>query len=229
MGGAGAKSLIIGGLAVLLGACETLPGSSPGAITAALPLQGASMPDGVADPTPPPGFISFCMRFEDQCFWPASEPEKLQLDQATWSEIVAVNSNVNAAIWPVEDTRHYGRAEYWTIPTDGYGDCDDYALTKRKALADAGLPLRALRIALAVTGRNNRHAVLTVATDRGDFVLDNETDDILPWDKTGYRWIARQDAMNDKGWVALLGSPERFATAATEHHESAGAVPAGHF
>ena len=27
------------------------------------------------------------------------------------------------------------------------------------------------------------HAVLTVKTDRGDFVLDNLTDEILPWNR----------------------------------------------
>ena len=52
----------------------------------------------------------------------------------------------------MDDQRHYGRAEYWNIPTDGYGDCEDYALTKRRDLIAAGFPAQALRIAVVLTG-----------------------------------------------------------------------------
>ena len=45
------------------------------------------------------------------------------------------------------------------------------------------------------------HAILTVKTDHGEFVLDNLTDEIRPWDATGYRFVKRQ-AQND---------PERLA------------------
>jgi len=41
-----------------------------------------------------------------------------------------INREVSKAIWPEDDQKHYGRAEYWTMPTGGYGDCEDYALTK---------------------------------------------------------------------------------------------------
>jgi predicted transglutaminase-like cysteine proteinase len=114
-----------------------------------------------------------------------------------------VNSSVNDAIWPEEDERHYGRAEFWTIPTDGYGDCEDYALTKRKALIDAGLSASALRIAVVVTPHDARHAVLTVATDRGDFVLDNLRNDVVAWNATGFAWVERQDPNRAMGWVSL--------------------------
>ncbi len=123
-----------------------------------------------------------------------------------------VNSNVNAAIWPEDDSRHYGRVEYWTIPTDGYGDCEDYALTKRKNLAEMGLPLSALRIAVVVTPSAVRHAVLTVVTDKGDYVLDNLTDDILPWDRTGFTWIERQDPTKAMAWVSLRPADRMLAS-----------------
>ena len=32
------------------------------------------------------------------------------------------------------------------------------------------------------------HAVLTVTTGKGDYVLDNKKEDILLWSKTGYRF-----------------------------------------
>ena len=36
------------------------------------------------------------------------------------------------------------------------------------------------------------HAVLTVKTDHGDFVLDNLSDEIRPWSATGYQFFKRQ-------------------------------------
>jgi len=197
---------LIGAVALLLGACQTLPSDAPRlstASTAALPSASAPLPQGVPQVDPPPGFFSFCMRFADQCQSADNEPSSLHLTSEVWGELQSVNARVNDSIWPVDDERHYGRAEYWTIPTDGYGDCEDYALTKRQQLGRLGLPMKALRVAVVITGRNNRHAVLTIATDDGDFVLDNETSAILPWDQTGYRWVARQDAKNDWGWVNL--------------------------
>ena len=65
--------------------------------------------------------------------------------------------------------------------------------------------VRALRMAIVITPKAERHAILTIATDKGDYVLDNLTQEILPWDRTGYRWLARQDDRNDWGWVDLGG------------------------
>jgi Bacterial transglutaminase-like cysteine proteinase BTLCP len=47
------------------------------------------------------------------------------------------------------------------------------------------------------------HAVLTVTTDRGDYVLDNQTADILLWSRTGYRFVKRQSRSNLSVWVSL--------------------------
>lgn len=215
--------LLCVGLTSLLGACQTLPQGPNSLIpdsvyakaNAPLPPSSTPMPQGVLQRDPPPGFISFCMRFADQCSSDANEASVIAISSNTWSKLKVINTKVNAAIWPEDDQRHFDRAEYWTISTDGYGNCHDYAVTKRKMLADAGIPLRALRVAVVVTPRNNRHAVLTVATDQGDYVLDNLTDDIVPWSTTGYQWISRQDSRNDWGWVALNGQPVQMASTAT--------------
>ncbi|MBU6299174.1 MAG: transglutaminase-like cysteine peptidase [Alphaproteobacteria bacterium] len=213
--------VLIGGLASFLGACQSVPGVShplaldtiSPAAPAPLPAITTPMPIGIAQRDPPPGFVSFCMRYENQCSSAPSEASVVQLTPAVWSELRAVNTRVNEAIWPEDDKLHFDRAEFWTIPTDGYGNCHDYMLTKRELLAAAGLPLRALRMAVVVTGQNERHAVLTVATNYGDYVLDNLTDDIVPWNQTGYQWISRQDSKNDWGWVALDGQPTQLAAA----------------
>jgi predicted transglutaminase-like cysteine proteinase len=158
----------------------------------------------VAVPTPA-GFTSFCLRFPDQCRVQLGLPQTVSLTRENWRTIDEVNRAVNQSIWASSDLQHYGRAEYWTIPTDGYGDCDDYAVTKRAQLLAMSFPVAALRLAVADTPHNGRHAVLTVSTDRGDFVLDNLRDDIVSWNATGYRWVERQSPENP--WAWLLQSP----------------------
>jgi predicted transglutaminase-like cysteine proteinase len=172
------------------------------------------MPTGAEHGPIPPGFVSFCMRFSSQCQVSENQPEIAILTPQNWGLLGQVNERVNASIWPEDDERHYGRGEFWTIPTDGYGDCEDFALTKRKTLIDAGLPGRALRIGIVVTTRDARHAVLTVVTDKGDYVLDSLTDDVVPWNQAGYRWLERQDGSNVTQWVALDAAPTQLATAA---------------
>ena len=173
---------------------------------------GTAIPDTTVTAATPPGFISFCIRFADQCNAPQNAPSTLALTETAWRTMQHVNAAANAAIWSEDDQVHYGRAEYWTIPTDGYGDCEDYALTKRKELIDAGFPEPALRIAIVVTPREARHAVLTVVTDKGDYVLDNLSNDVVAWNATGYTWLERQDARRPMAWVSLQ-SPERMIAA----------------
>ena len=46
------------------------------------------------------------------------------------------------------------------------------------------------------------HAVLTVCTDRGDYILDNKTSAILPADQTGYVFVKRE-SQDVVVWVSL--------------------------
>ncbi len=48
---------------------------------------------------------------------------------------------------------------------DGYGDCEDYALLKRKMLMQAGWPREALLMTVVRDKKGEGHAVLTVKTD----------------------------------------------------------------
>ncbi len=170
----------------------------------AAPIQAQSADTRVP---PPPGFVSFCVRFPDQCETPSGEPSDVSLTDERWQALRQVNTQVNESIWPEDDETHYGRPEYWTIPTDGYGDCDDYALTKRKELIDRGFPELALRMAVVNMPTSGRHAVLVVATNKGDFVLDNLTDDVVNPQRTPYTWIEEQSADNPREWVSLQPDP----------------------
>lgn len=167
------------------------------------PFVSSTLPDHYEGAEAPPGFPDFCARFADQCAIPPGPRTVLTLDDQMWRRLNAVNHAVNAAIKPQDDLSHYGHEEYWTIPTDGRGDCEDYALTKRRDLLRAGLPASAVRIAVVYSLKTALHAVLTVSTDKGDLVLDSLTDDILLWNATDFTWIEVQNPTNAMHWDSL--------------------------
>ena len=193
----------------VLSACGVPAGD--GAISAIRPL--ASVPAVPAsmtlmghagrDARPPSGYVAFCDRNTDECAAHPDQPDRISLTAETWAKLQKVNLVVNTAIRPEEDREHYGVADFWTVPVDGAGDCEDYVLAKRKMLVLLGLPEPALRITVVLDHGTVRHAVLTVATDRGDFVLDSLKDEILATDQTDYVWVERQDRASRTGWVAL--------------------------
>ena len=68
------------------------------------------------------------------------------------------------------------------------------------------------------------HAVLMIRTDRGDLILDNKTDAILPWHRTGYAIVKRESQSSAAAWVSLGVAAAPSATAA-DLHEGVGARP----
>ena len=90
------------------------------------------------------------------------------------------------------DKEHWGVVDSWDFPDDGYGDCEDYQLLKRKLLAEHGLSRRAMRMTVVIDEQGEGHAVLMVRTDRGDYILDNKPMRVLPWEQTGYVFVKRE-------------------------------------
>ena len=164
---------------------------------------------------PPIGWVQFCAENPGECQGGPSEPRDIVLSHAAWRDLLKVNRWVNAAVKPMTDMDHWGVIEKWSLPADGYGDCEDYVLQKRKMLIQAGWPREALLITVVRDKRRDGHAILTVKTDRGEFVLDNQTDQILLWSDTGYRFVKRQSQADPNVWVSL-GEPRGTpATAAS--------------
>jgi predicted transglutaminase-like cysteine proteinase len=211
-------SLSVLAAATALSACASVP--KPGAITAqeqsGLPLA-TSLPDSHVPAAIPGGFVGFCLHFADQCELPKKSAITTPLTTQSFELLTRINRDTNAAIKPEDDVQHYGPADYWTIVTDGYGDCEDFALTKRKALIDAGLPVAALRLAVVLTPNRERHAILTIATDRGDFVMDNFSNDVLPWTAVGYKWLSRQDPKLPWRWDMLSADNAASTPSAATH------------
>ena len=128
--------------------------------------------------------------------------------------MLRVNRWVNESVKPMTDQEHWGVIEKWSYPTDGYGDCEDYVLLKRKMLIDAGWPREALLITVVRDKKGEGHAVLTVKSDKGEFVLDNQNEDVVAWTETA-TVVKRQSQSDPNVWVSLSDSRPAVATASS--------------
>jgi predicted transglutaminase-like cysteine proteinase len=167
---------------------------------------------GVAPP--PAGWVEFCVEYDPECKTNPLMPRDVVLSTRTWKDLERINHFVNAHVTPMTDMDHWGVVERWNYPDDGYGDCEDYALQKRKMLMQAGWPRQALLMTVVRDRNGDGHAVLTVKTDKGEFILDNEIDEILPWADTGYHFVKRQSQSDPNVWVSL-GEPQGTPATAT--------------
>ncbi len=152
---------------------------------------------------PPIGWVQFCQDRPWECRSEASTPRDVDLTAAVRKEMERVNRFVNERIKPLTDLEHYGVIEKWTYPEDGYGDCEDYVLLKRRMLMQLGWPREALLITVVRDKKGDGHSVLTVRTNKGEFILDNQVEEILPWSQTGYRYTKRQSQSDPNIWVSL--------------------------
>ncbi|WP_188516999.1 transglutaminase-like cysteine peptidase [Alsobacter metallidurans] len=148
----------------------------------------------------PKAFYPFCEKNPGECVVRGdaaafrTTPERL-------AELEAVNREVNGTIRQVTDLEHFGVSDVWGFPDDGAGDCEDFALLKRRKLITLGWPSGRLLITAALDQNREGHAVLTAVTDGGDVVLDNKRDDIRNWRSTGYSFLTRQSQEVPSRWV----------------------------
>lgn len=162
---------------------------------------------------PPIGWVQFCGENPGECVDSNAAARDVVLSQKAWNDLVRVNRWVNDTIKPLTDMEHWGVVERWDLPTDGYGDCEDYVLLKRQMLIKAGWPRSALLITVVRDQKGDGHAVLTVKTDKGELVLDNQAEQIVLWSESGYRFVKRQSQTNPNIWVSLGEPPPATTTA----------------
>jgi predicted transglutaminase-like cysteine proteinase len=143
-----------------------------------------------------PGHIGFCRRHADECAPLKGPAMAVKSTTATMRQLDRVNTRVNNRITYLLDELHYGREDYWAYPVNNIGDCEDYALAKRRELIAAGWPPSALLMATAYAENGEGHAVLVARTDKGDFVLDNRHASVMPWRALPYKWVALQNPGN---------------------------------
>jgi predicted transglutaminase-like cysteine proteinase len=162
----------------------------------------------------PIGWTEFCVEYDPECKTRPSSPRDVVLSTQAWKDLQRINLWVNTHVKPMTDMEHWGVVERWNYPDDGYGDCEDYALQKRKMLMQAGWPREALLMTVVRDQHGDGHAVLTVKTDKGEYVLDNQNDEIVLWSDTGYRFVKRQSQADPNVWVSL-GEPRSVPLTAT--------------
>ena len=168
-----------------------------------------------ASTRPPIGWVEFCADRPLECKVTAGAPRDVVLSNKAWTDLARINRWVNENVKPMTDMDHWGVVEKWSYPDDGYGDCEDYALLKRRMLIEAGWPREALLMTVVREKNGNGHAVLTVKTDKGEFVLDNQEERILLWSETSYRFVKRQSQSDPNRWVSLGDPRPTIATASS--------------
>ena len=167
--------------------------SAANAAATAMPIGGRT--------SQPIGHYDFCKRYPTTC-QPNASVSAVKMTRATWDKIVQINAAVNANIVPRTDEEAFGVPEYWAYPTV-QGDCEDFALLKQYMLGREGIPASALLITVVRQTNGEGHAVLTVRTDQGDYILDNLDARVLAWNDTDYQYLKRQSEADAGKWNAI--------------------------
>jgi len=153
--------------------------------------------------TQPVGHYELCRQLPQECRQRTAKQEPVELTRKLWATIVAVNNAVNTEVQPRTDMEMWGKEEVWSYPTSGFGDCEDYALEKRRRLMQAGVPAGDLLMTVARQPNGDGHAVLTVRTSLGEFILDNLEARVQAWNDTDYTYLKRQSTQNSGVWVTI--------------------------
>jgi predicted transglutaminase-like cysteine proteinase len=165
---------------------------------------------------PPIGYVEFCGRGGAECKFSGGNAQILSITSENWDQVQQVNRLVNTKIRPATDMELYGVPDYWTIPTKA-GDCEDYVLLKKKYLVELGFQPEDLLITVVLDENREGHAVLTVVSNKGDFILDNRRQEILRWDQTGYIFLKRQSQEQANKWVSLQKSAPQVTVSTRAH------------
>ena len=121
------------------------------------------------------------------------------LDAAAITQLEAVNRRVNEEIMPLDEPPGQ---DIWQL-APAFGDCEDYALTKKHRLLSAGWSGERLRFATVVTEADEYHAVLLVDHADSWLVLDNRFETVRDWktvEAGGYRLVAVEGIGADAAW-----------------------------
>ncbi|WP_246671215.1 transglutaminase-like cysteine peptidase [Mesorhizobium sp. 8] len=120
-------------------------------------------------------------------------------------KLAFVNSGVNQLIAYRKDSTTYGKADYWAEPEEilarRAGDCEDFAILKMAALLQSGIPASSMSlVVLQDSKRGVFHAVLSVSTSSGTFVLDN-LDNRVVKDTALPNYVPLYSFSTDRAWV----------------------------
>lgn len=155
----------------------------------------------------PKGFDDFCDRYPADCLPDVITPDaRVELNLERMRELNTVNSDVNDSLVFSLDWPH----DSWDYPDQGYGDCEDFALEKRRRLIALGWPRDSLLLTIVRVPHEELpelqvHALLTVRTAQGDYALDNDIRSAIPWTRAArvYDYVMMQTEGSPRIWARV--------------------------
>lgn len=186
-----------------------LAGAFAAAIIAFLPTpivmaaqQAGSFMQVGAITSQPIGHYEFCKANRRECRGSGRDKPAPRVTEFGWQVVREINQAVNLSVMPMTDFDIHGREEVWSYP-DAVGDCEDYVLLKRAMLMERGFSASDLLITVVRKPDGEGHAVLTLRTADGDFVLDNLSNAVKAWTATPYTYLKRQASFHAGRWVDI--------------------------
>jgi len=150
----------------------------------------------------PIGHYEFCQKYRAECSIKSRSAPAPRVSAKGMALVRQINRSVNARYIARTDREVFGREEVWSYPVK-FADCEDYALEKRKELAARGFALSDLLMTVVRKPDGEGHAVLTLRTADGDYILDNLDGDVKLWYQTPYTFLKRQASFNTGRWVTI--------------------------
>ncbi len=149
----------------------------------------------------PRGAARLCVTYSWAC---THSGRNTQITRSQLNEAARINQRVNRSVREISDLHQYGREDVWSLPSASGGDCEDFALLKKRELIQAGFPPERLLLATVLDRKRQGHAVLVLNTDQGYYVLDNLTNEVKRWERTGYTFIRMQNPNAPSTWVSVF-------------------------
>ena len=160
--------------------------------------------------TQPLGHWQLCKSLPEECRAKTRGKRSIKLTDELMAVLQSVNDDVNHAVAPMTDWVQHGVEEHWAYP-GAVGDCEDYVLEKRRRLMEYGFRPGELLITVVIQPNGEGHAVLSVRTSQGEFVLDNIDPKVRHWTRTNYDYLKRQSVRHTGTWVSIRDNRARLA------------------
>ena len=158
----------------------------------------------------PLGHWQLCRTLPEECRTRSRATTPVRLTGDVLRLLREVNDRFNTEVTPITDWDHHGVEERWSYPTT-LGDCEDYVLAKRRELMRRGFRPSDLLITVVLQPNGEGHAVLSVRTSQGEFILDNIDPKVRHWTRTNYDYVKRQSVRHTGTWVSIRDNRARLA------------------
>jgi predicted transglutaminase-like cysteine proteinase len=134
-----------------------------------------------------------------------AEIVKIAADKGFREKLSFVNSSINRLIAYRKDSVVYGKLDYWAKPSEilehRAGDCEDFAILKMAALLRAGIPAQSMSLVVLQDRRRKFfHAVLSVSTGSGAFILDS-LGNVVMRDSDLPDYVPLYSFSTDRAWI----------------------------